>query len=65
MKKINHSQPHIDDKDLRSLTDSIKTGWLAHGKNNKIFGPLPYSCSFYVIVYFQKHVNDINNIFKY
>ena len=37
MKKINHSQPHIDLQDLKAVSKSIKTGWLAHGENNKIF----------------------------
>ena len=37
MIKIPFSKPDIIDSDIKRLNTAIKSGWLAHGKNSKIF----------------------------
>ncbi len=37
MKKVNLSPVDINQKDIDSVVTSLKSGWLAHGEENKLF----------------------------
>ena len=37
MKKVDLSPVDLDDNDIKAVLETLKTGWLAHGDQNKLF----------------------------